>query len=416
MVIHAVNDLSADLNTSTAKTALHFIEEDLQKYVDEQNRRTRDQIGQTLPDPPLEKLIDELIESSGIVRVKIYSRDGTVIYSTNHEQIGNSQADNPGFTKALNGEIANELIYRDRLNPFDHETSEDNLIQTYLPVVGQQSLRPIGVFEIYSDANSVVESAAKTQFVVIPVVLGILLALYLLLLSIVLRAKSTIDRQQDTILERTQTLEILSAKLLNAQEEERKRIARALHENVAQSLLAIKLALENRLRLGDKSSPAPLIALLDDAIEQTREFAIELRPSALDDFGVIDALNTLLRELSSAHEDRLLEWQFELDESDLPLPLKTIAFRIVQDTLKNLFDETEADKIRVTLSRNSSNIQLTIKENDNSYHFAEGQRKDDKQCKAAIVSMRERTVLSGGQFNTKSNGDGTTENIAMWPV
>ena len=128
----------------------------------------------------------------------------------------------------MRGEVVNRLVYRDHLNPFHQVTMDDNLIQTYLPIVDQDPVRPIGVFAVYSDANDIVHGAETKQLIVIPVVLGSLLVLYLLLLSIVHRASRTIERQRGVILERTRTLELLSTKLLNAQEDERKRIAENL--------------------------------------------------------------------------------------------------------------------------------------------------------------------------------------------
>ncbi len=417
MVISVVNDLGTELNTSTAKSALKPIHDDLEQFIARRSL-TPSQSVDVWPaeDTALKQAIDSLIGDAGIVRAKVYARDGTVLYSTNHEQIGRNQIDNKGFSSAIKGKISNKLVYQDHLNPFDEEISDENLVQTYLPVISSDSRRPIGVFEIYSDANNIVATAAKAQLIVIPVVLGILLALYLLLLTIVRRASTTIEQQRNVIAERTHTLELLSAKLLHAQEDERKRLAHSLHEGVAQSLLAVKLGLENQRRQGDSSSSGPLVALVQDAITQAREFAIELRPAALDDFGVLKTLNTFFRELKLAREDLQLRWGFDIDESDIPKPLKTIIFRVVQDTVRSLTRETDADRIQVTLSARDNRIQLDIVENSYAYHYADGDSKPDAGTQAAIALMRERTTLSGGEFEIGVNSEGKIRNTASWPV
>lgn len=416
MVISAVNELGAEFNSSIARAALVSVEPDLVQYLIRNSQSMLGEHADTAADKSLAHAIDSLIDGEGIVKVKVYSRDGMVIYSTNPSQIGIVQNDNQGFIEAIKGDTVNKLIFRDHLNPFDKETSDDNLIQTYLPVVGSNSQRPLGVFEIYSDANDVVNSAAKTELIVIPVVLGILFLLYGFLLMIAFRANATVERQNDVIAERTQTLEVLSAKLLNAQEDERKRVSEDLHEGIAQSLFAIKLGLENLQGEDSVTTPRSLVMLIQDAINQTRELAIKLRPPALDDFGALDALNNYFRQLRSSSDTLNIEWAFELAESDLPRPLKTIVFRIAQDTLNSLVRDTEADKIRVVLSRGSTSISLAIEENSHQYRPAGDTNGSGQIHNAAIVPMEERAVLSGGTFSVENKTGGTTVNTASWPV
>lgn len=416
MVVRAINDLSAELNTSTARTAAAAIHEELGEYIGMHASSSLAAGADRMPDPALRHAIDDMVDGSRIVSVKIYARDGQLIYSTTPGAVGRSRIDDPDLGTLMRGEVVNRLVYRDHLNPFDQASTDDNLIQTYLPIVDQDPLRPVGVFAVYSDANDIVHGAETKQLIVIPVVLGSLLVLYLLLLSIVHRASRTIERQRGVILERTRTLELLSAKLLNAQEDERKRIAENLHEDVGQSLLAIKLAMQSQPRPSDGSFPAPLVELLQDAIEQIRRFAMELRPSALDDFGVTTALQTCVQELRSAHPGLLLTSDLRIADADLPRPLKTLVFRTAQDTLNSLIGDTGADNIGVTLSRDGDRIRLAIKENARACRHAECDPDLDDQCDPTITLMRERALLSGGSFETTTLGDGTAEHIASWSL
>ena len=417
MVIDAIHELGAELSTSTATSALRSINRDLERFIERQDDAPASRGPEkAAADTAARQAIDGLVNQSGIVRVEIYSRDGTVVYSTDHRQIGQVRVDNPGFVSAIQGQVANKLIYRDHLNPFDDEISDENLIQTFLPIVAQDSQRPIGVFEIYSDASHIVDRAAKSQLIVSPVVVGVLLLLYLYLLAIVRKASAMVEFQQRRIAERTQTLEVLTTKLLGAQEDERKRLANRLYEGIAQSLQAVKLAVEHQKPADDVDRSAPLVALIQETIDQAREFAVELRPSALDDFGLLEALNSFFNEFLLVRSNVVLERKFGISESDIPKPLKTIIFRIVQDTLKGLATETEADKIKVTLSRAANSLQLSITENAYSYRTAGNDASYDGEADATLLPMKERAILSGGEYEKVLNGDGSTSNVARWPV
>ena len=418
MVIDAIHDLGAELSTATAQRTLRSFEGRLEAFVDRQaNRALSPGADAVAAEAAVRQAIDALVNDSGIVKVKVYSRDGTVVYSTNPRQIGQVQLENPGFVSGIQGRIANKLIYRDHLNPFDREISDENLIQTYLPIFGRDSQRPVGVFEIYTDATDIVNNAAKSQLIMDPVVLGVLLMLYLFLLAVVRKAGTTIELQQRVISERTQTLEVLTAKLLGAQEEERKRLAERLNEGIAQSLQAVKLAVERQKAADDGADQAaPLVALIQETIEQTREFAVELRPSALDDFGVIETLNSFFKEFVALRRDLVLERTYGISESEIPKPLKIIIFRIVQDTLKGLVTEAEADKIKVALSRDENHMQLSITENSRGYRVAGNDASFDAEAEQVLLAMKERTIFSGGEYKKVQNSDGTVSNVASWPV
>ena len=105
MVISVVNDLGTELNTSTAKSALKPIHDDLEQFIARRSL-TPSQSVDVWPaeDTALKQAIDSLIGDAGIVRAKVYARDGTVLYSTNHEQIGRNQIDNKGFFERDKGE------------------------------------------------------------------------------------------------------------------------------------------------------------------------------------------------------------------------------------------------------------------------------------------------------------------------
>src|SRR5690606_21052152 len=112
---------------------------------------------------------------------------------------------------------------------------EDNLMQTYIPVRASATEPVQGVFEIYTDVNDLVHQIERTEFIIMAGAMLILSGLYAVLLLVVRRARNVIDTQNHTIRERTQTLEILSARMLKSEESNKQKIAMELHEGLAQT-------------------------------------------------------------------------------------------------------------------------------------------------------------------------------------
>ena len=250
--------------------------------------------------PELAESIKTLMRGQSVVRIKIYNRQGVVVFSTKPSQIGHDQRDNAGFIAAINGDVGNTLIYRDTFNSFDRATEEDNLMQSYLPV-RHSPVDPIrGVFEIYTDVNNLVHQTERTEFIILSGAILILSVLYVTLILIVRHANEIIEQQQHTILERTETLKSLSAQMLTREETHKQRIAVELHEGLAQTLSAVKLKVEkgrsHKASDEDDGSVDSIIPVLQQAIQEVRTIATNLRPSSLDDIGLLPTINRLCRE------------------------------------------------------------------------------------------------------------------------
>ncbi len=238
------------------------------------------------------------------------------------------QNHNQGFIIAINGGVASALIYRDTFNSFDGATEEDNLMQTYIPVRAGPAEPIQGVFELYTDVNSLVHQTERTEFIIMAGAILILSALYAVLILIVRRANNTIELQQRTIRERTETLELLSSQMLKSEESHKKKIAFELHEGLAQTLSALKLKVENgryKRSMGDATAGSvdSIIPVLQQAIQEVRTIATDLRPSSLDDLGLLPTLNWLCREFEQQHPGIRIEREISLQEQDIPPPLKS---------------------------------------------------------------------------------------------
>jgi len=247
-----------------------------------------------------------------------------------------------------------------------------------------------------------------------------MLILYAFLVYIVNRSANTIISQQQLLADRSRTLEILSAQLLNADENERKRISSELHEGLAQTLGAAKLFLEKASLIQSNNEPSidlvPLkktITILQDAIQEVRQLAMELRPTTLDEFGLIKTIDWLCSEFNVIHTNIQLKKNIEVNEENIPTPLKTIIYRVIKEGLANIGNQGLADDVTLTVSRNNNILSLSLEDNAIAYHAANDEGDSDKEI--ALTTIRERIMLTGGQFKVQSNHKGGTIMTAEWP-
>ena len=371
-------------------------------------------------DEKLRHALKNQMRNHSMVRIKLIGQEGKVLFSTQLSQIGLDQSRNPGFAAAMEGKVVSELIYRDTFNYFDQVTENDNLIQSYVPVRGDQDSPILGVFEVYTDVDPLVKRIEKASVLVAVGVGLVLTLLYSLLAAIVRRANRIIERQQALIQDRTKTLEILSAQMLTAQEDEKKRIAGDLHEGIAQTLSAVMNHVEAACRNLEKHHPTAetqslrgLLPPIRSAIKEISTFAMNLRPASLDDFGLIPTLAWWIEEFQQNYPGLQIDTEIEIEEQVIPAPLKVVIYRVIQDTLTALAKEGRADQVRLSLEKRPREVSLSIEDNGLAYHPAEtGAAASPREVGLAMI--KERTVLSGGSFSLDSNHQGGTIRQAAW--
>jgi signal transduction histidine kinase len=364
-----------------------------------------------------------LMLDKAVVRIKLFNGHGTVVYSSQHHEVGSDQRGNAGFRAAIRGTDANNLIYRDSFNKFDGGTEDDNLMQTYLPVRNGATGPVQGVFEIYTDVNHLARQTEQTEFMIMLGALVILTVMYGAVVLIVWRAGNIIDLQQATIRERTSTLEVLSGHMLRSEESYKKKIAHELHEGLAQSLSAIKLQVENLKALGEQGNPSgqsidAIIPVLRDAIQEVRTIASELRPSSIDDFGLLLTLQLLCREFERQHPQVRIEQQVSLQDTDIPTQLKIILYRIVASVFDDMAQDPHADRIALGLWRDGQTLNLMI---DNTASDALDSTaipltNIDPKLRKGFARMEELATLSGGRFKASHHGRRGTTLHASWTV
>ena len=203
-------------------------------------------------------------------------------------------------------------------------------------------------------------------------------------------------------------------RVVEAQELERRRLARELHDETGQALTSILLglkALEEKLDdEGSRAAAAELRELVVTTLQDVRRLAVELRPSALDDFGLVAAVE----RLSASFSDQTgIEIDFEtaLGDERLPAEVETALYRIVQESLTNVVKHARARRISILLARRNGAIKAVIED--------DGQGFDPAASPSAgfgLVGMRERLALLGGRLEVESSGDTGTTIAAEVPV
>src|SRR5215469_2381420 len=208
----------------------------------------------------------------------------------------------------------------------------------------------------------------------------------------------------------------LSRQQIAAQENERKRIARELHDSVGQQLSAIKYGLE-RIELAQQARmpEAQLqvlrraVAGLQDVLEELRGIAMNLRPAVLDDLGAASAVSWFCREFAQSYPTLQLQEAVSVRDADVPERLGTAVFRSVQELLNNVAKHAQAHKVMVSLSRRIDRLVLEV--NDDGVGLGVGSPAVALRSGRGLHNLRERAEMTGGHF-TLSPGDSGTGSYA----
>ena len=241
--------------------------------------------------------------------------------------------------------------------------------------------------------------------------LGLLLAAFTIR-QIVALEKETAARFNE-ISHARETLQELSARLVAAQEDERRSIARELHDEVGQSLTGVLLEMANlstliRARKTESLEPKAneIKKLVEDSIAVVRNMALLLRPPMLDDLGLVPALQWQAREITRRSGIRVKIAAEGIPES-LPEDVRTCIYRIVQEALHNVMQHASANAVRVSMHLEEGHIYLSIQ--DDGKGFA---AKEERGM--GLLGMEERVSHLGGSFAVESEpGEGAILRVIL---
>jgi len=231
------------------------------------------------------------------------------------------------------------------------------------------------------------------------------------------KALKASEQHQCRLLEKShrmqEQLRHLSHCIIQAREEERKRISRELHDDITQTLVGINVQLETLAR-DTAVNPRVLrqkIArtqrLVEKSVNAVHQFAVELRPTSLDDLGLIVTLHSCLNDFMKRTGIRVHFTTFAGVEQ-LNSDLRTVLYRITQEALANVAQHANASHVKVNIRKIGDSVHMEICDNGKSFDLEQALNARKSQ-RLGLLGMRERVEMVGGAFGVESApGHGTT--------
>jgi PAS domain S-box-containing protein len=224
----------------------------------------------------------------------------------------------------------------------------------------------------------------------------------------------------ENLCEREKELEFLSLERVNAQEEERKRIAREIHDSFGQMLTAIKFnveILEDSIAIDEmeRQQISDIKSLLNNAMAEAREISYNLMPSVLVDFGLLPALQLLCEQFEKRNNITISFHSNNFNER-LDLLVETGIYRIAQEALNNIAKHSNAHEAQVQILRYPQGIRMTIEDDGNGFSLPSALTLQSKKRGVGLVSMRERASSFGGTLVIDSQLAKGTEILVDIPI
>jgi two-component system sensor histidine kinase DegS len=210
-----------------------------------------------------------------------------------------------------------------------------------------------------------------------------------------------------------QKLRRLARQVLSAQEDERRFISRELHDEVVQTLVGINVelaALGKGVSTGVRTMRAKIAhtqKLVGKSVNAVHEFARELRPAALDDLGLIPALQAFMKTVAKRKHMKIRLSSFAGIET-LEISRRTVLFRVAQEALTNVRKQTGASLVTVDVTKAADNVCMEIRDDGKSFEVPRGLSAKNS-TRLGFLGMRERVEMVGGTLSIESvSGKGTT--------
>jgi signal transduction histidine kinase len=227
------------------------------------------------------------------------------------------------------------------------------------------------------------------------------------------------ERAEQVLLQSTERLQVLSRRLLEVQETERRHVALELHDEVGQLLTGLKINLE---LIRQAAGEDPLAGRLQDSLEivamaqeRVRKLSAELRPSILDDFGLEAALRWLAdRQAKAANFKARLAT--DLAGRRVGPDLETVCFRVVQEALTNVARHARAQHVDIELRAGAAELQLVVRDDGVGFDVATAQRRARAGESLGLLGMEERVLLAGGRIEINSGPSEGATVRAIFPL
>ena len=283
---------------------------------------------------------------------------------------------------------------------------------------GVQSLNRAGYVEQQSEIGSVYRSVQRDLWQILGLALAIGISVAILAIVYAGRLERRLRRQMAKDVELAHDLKELSAKLVSVQEQERRHIARELHDEIGQALTAVKveLALAQRAIDGAEGPINMLQAartITDGALHQVRDLSYLLHPAALDEFGLVSAVDAYIKSFSKRHEI-VAELSHASMSSRLAPETEAAAYRIIQEALNNVAKHAKATECKVYLARQQDTLRIVVEDNGIGFD-ATAPRSADRRG-LGLIGIRERAAHLNGTVVIESVRGRGTRIVVELPV
>jgi two-component system sensor histidine kinase UhpB len=232
------------------------------------------------------------------------------------------------------------------------------------------------------------------------------------------RLATTFNATLDELEEDRQQLRLLANQVIRAQEEERRRVSRELHDDTAQVLFAQLLQI-SALKSADDPDVRRLAERFESstvgAIEGVRRLALELRPPALDDLGLAAALGELVQRFEEQYACRV-DLSLSGLGNRLPADVELVLYRIAQEALMNIGKHAHAGHARVGISREPEHVTLFVRDDGQGFDELRHEGRAGVGLGLGLFGMEERAVLIGGTLQIRSAPGQGTEIQAVVPL
>ena len=350
----------------------------------------------------LDRIVRERVLSPDVVRVKIWTADGRIIYSDEPRLIDARYELGADELEALRtGSVDAELSDLSRPeNRFDR--GHGDLLEVYLPVALPDG-RPL-LFETYQRFSSVAAGGSDLLSRFAPALIGALIAIAVLLVPLAWSLARRLRREH----ERRETL---LRRALDASELERRRIAGDLHDGILQDLSAAAFslsALGERIpeaENGSKTTLANAAGTCRSAVRTLRSMLVEIYPPRLREAGLESALADLLTPL----EERGIEAELTTAPSlGLSEDVEGLVFRVGQEALRNVLAHSGADHVEVRTSRDETSVRLVVRDDGRGFSPEQALARQ-REGHLGLRLLRDLAADAGGRLEIESTpGEGTT--------
>jgi signal transduction histidine kinase len=218
-----------------------------------------------------------------------------------------------------------------------------------------------------------------------------------------------LEGAQDELLKQQKRLQSVTQRWIDTQEIERHNLARDLHDDVGQILTALRISLDSGRRAAEPDSPAAMLlgnstALVDTAIDSIRQLSFKLRPSLIDDLGLMAALREHISRLFRG-VDIEIELSQEGDDSRIGPETAITLFRIFQEAIANVLKHADARRVTVHVSTDEEALRVEISDDGRGFDIAADRNLGEH---LGLASMQERATLAGGSMSIDSESGGGT--------